>query len=201
VIGDVVYADGQPGGCTVIDPETIQLVTSATMEGLHDVVVIDPSGVEGRKNDAFLAEVALRIDSVLPSAGSTAGGDRVTIHGSAFSPQSEVVFGADEDTGAGGTAAPRVTWIDAETLEVVTPAHAAGDASVLVRDPTTGQVFLLDGAFTFASSGGGGGGCAVSTGLPPPGPRMPFEPLAGGAWLLVLAAIVLGRALRVSRAA
>ncbi|MFN0008023.1 MAG: IPT/TIG domain-containing protein [Planctomycetota bacterium] len=286
VIGDVVYEDGLPGGCTVVDAGTIELTTAATIEGTHDVVVIDPSGVEGRRIAAFDAATMPRIDSVFPEAGSaaggtrvvllgqdfvpgctvridgvaqsqvvvddatrlsfttdagtaggpyelevlhpggsrgtaaftfaagadpsidsvdpargsTSGGDRVTIRGAEFSPGSEVVFGADADTGTGGDAAAMVTWIDAETLEVITPARPGGSASVLVRDPATGQAFLIDGAFTFASSGGGGGGCSVST-LPSQGSWTPFEPLAGSLWLLLLAAIVLGRALRATRAA
>lgn len=287
VIGDVVYQDGQPGGCTVIDAETIHLVTAATVEGLHAVVVIDPSGVEGRKIDAFLATATPRIDSVFPAAGSaaggtrvvllgedfapgctvridgvvqgqvvvegstrlsfttdpgaaggpyvlevqhpggstgtasftfaagadpsiasldpsrgsTSGGDLVTIRGAGFPPGTEVVFGAEVGTGTGGTSAAMVTWIDSETLEVLTPARPGGSTSVLVRDPSTGQALLLDDAFTFASSGGGGGGCSVSTVVPPMGSRTTLEPLAGSLWLILLAAVVLGRALRAPRAA
>lgn len=286
VIGDVVYPDGQPAGCTVVDAETIQLVTAATIEGLHDVVVIDPNGVEGRRVGAFHATTTPRIDSVFPAAGSaaggtsvvllgedfvpgctvriagvvqsqvvvddptrlsfttepgavggpyvlevehpggstgtasftfaagadpsiasvgpsrgsTSGGDLVTIRGADFSPATDVVFGADVDTGAGGAAAAMVTWIDAETLEVLTPARQPGASSVLVRDPATGQAFVVDGAFIFASAGGGGGGCSVST-MPTSGSRTPFEPLAGSLGLLLLAAIVLGRAVRATRAA
>lgn len=279
VIGDVAYADGQAGGCTVVDPGTIQLVTSATAGGLHDVVVIDASGVEGRLEDAFLVATTPRIDSTFPAAGSalggtsvvlrgdqfvkgctvriagvvqgqvfvddstrlsfvtapgtaggpyvlevlnpggatatstfayaaaadpsiaevapvrgsSSGGDTVTILGAGFAPGMEVVFGADADTGAGG-AAVTATWIDAGTLEVTTPAHARGAASVLVRDPASGQASVVADAFTFVSSGGGGGCSVASIDAPP-------EPLAGAGWLLALALIVLARASRGARAA
>jgi hypothetical protein len=48
VLGANVYPDGEPGGCTVVDGTTIQLVTAATPGGVFDAVVIDASGVEGR---------------------------------------------------------------------------------------------------------------------------------------------------------
>jgi hypothetical protein len=278
VLGDVVYADGEPGGCTVVDPGTIRLVTAPTIGGLHDAVVIDPTGVEGRASGAFLVATTPAIDSVFPAAGSaaggtaivvrgrdfapgctvtiagvpqgavavddatrlsfvtapglaggpyvlelanpggatatsafayvagadpqilsidppqgsTSGGETVTLHGAAFSATSEVVFGADPDTGAGGAPAASVAFIDAATLEVVTPPHAGGAASVLVRDPATGQAALAPQEFSFASSGGGGG-CSLGT---IGGPPSPSEPFAGAGWILLVLAMLALRARR-----
>jgi hypothetical protein len=72
--------------------------------------------------------------------------------------------------------------IDANTLEVVAPAHAPGTASLLLRVDATGQAMLLDGAYAFDDSPGGGG-CYTLPHLPPAGPR---EILAGAWWLLAL---------------
>jgi hypothetical protein len=281
VLGEHVYEDGQPGGCTVVDSATIQLLTAATPGGSYDAVVIDPTGVEGRETDAFVFASLPVISSVFPSAGSVSGGTSVVIRGSGFAlsgctvsidgtqqsqvsvddptritlvtdpgllggpytlsvqnpgggtssssftftaasdpsilsiapmrgstsggetvtlhgsnlPVSPVVrFGVDPDTGQGGTSATSVTWVDASTLEAVTPAHASGATSVLVSDPSTGQAAILASAFTFASSGGGGGGCSIAPSDVSGSPRTPLEPLAGGAWLGVLAAILVARA-------
>jgi hypothetical protein len=277
VLGENVYEDGQPGGCTVVDASTILLTTAATPGGTYDLVVIDPTGVEGRLADAFTFTSTPAISSVFPPAGSDAGGTSVVIRGTSFASDctvsidgvqqtqvafddptritlvtnpgtaggpytlsvqnpgggtssasfsyvagpdpellsvapargttaggdsivlqgvslpsnAEVVFGADPDTGLGGATAARLDFVDASTLDAVTPIHGAGAVSVMVRDPSTGQASVLPSGFTFVSHGGGGGGCSVA---PMEGPRSPLEPLAGGAWLLVLFAILLRRA-------
>lgn len=280
VIGENVYVDGDAGGCTVVDASTITLSTLPTAAGTWDVVVLDASGVEGRKTNAFqtaaqpsiqtifpvagyaaggtsvvirgasfLAGVQVRIDgvpqaqvtvddptrltvvtgagvpggpyvvevenpggfvatsaftysndpdpaiaSVDPAGGTTSGGDTLTITGSNLQPTSDVWFGADPDTGLGGVLAASFTWIDASTIEVVTPAHASGATSVMVLDNLTGQATVLADAFTFtAQSGGGGGGCSVA---PLHAPPSPWDPLIGGWWLLALLVILSGRARR-----
>ncbi|HEV8111215.1 MAG TPA: IPT/TIG domain-containing protein [Planctomycetota bacterium] len=279
VLGENIYPDGQPGGCTVVDANTIQLVTAPTAGGSYDAVVLDTSGVEGRRTSAFLftsnpvidsvfpaggsaaggttvilrgsgfvAGSAVAIDgvaqpqltfddptritfvtepgvaggpyvlsianpgggtssssftytaasdpallSVAPTRGAAAGGESVLVHGANFPANAAVAFGADVDTGAGGVPASSVTWIDASTLEVVTPAHASGTVSVLVTDPASGQAAVISSGFTYGSSGGGAGGCSIS---PSGSPRSPLDALSGGAWLLALAALVLMRARR-----
>lgn len=83
------------------------------------------------------------------------------MHGANFDATSVVEFGANADTGAGGTPAKTVTFVDANTLVVVTPAHSGGVHTVLVRDADTGQASVLPSAFTFRSSGGGGA-CSIA---------------------------------------
>lgn len=284
VIGAEIYRDGEPGGCTVVDPSTITLTTLPTAAGVHDVVVIDDSGVEGRKVDGFLSaalpslttvfpsagdaaggtEVVLRgtdfadglsvridgvtqgsvtvedqttarfdtlgslpgvytlelenpgggiatsafayvaqadpaLASVLPAEGGTGGGTTVTLTGAGFTAGSDVIFGADPDTGLGGIPAASVVFVDASTLEVATPPHAQGDVALVVL-AASGQATALAGGFTFVKSGGGGGGgCFVRPvfGLPPPASA------AFGAWwiLLLLAATLWMRRARTPRAA
>jgi hypothetical protein len=280
VIGDQIYTDGEVGGCTVVDDANIVLVTAATLDGLHDVVVIDDTGVEGRSVDAFQVAaipvvstvfptagaelggtsvvisgagfqpgLSVRIDGVdqsvtlegsstirfattagtvtgaasileienpdgglatsaftyvspsdptiallTPAVGSSAGGTTISLGGSDLAPGCVVSFDADPDTGLGGTSATSVTFVDASTLTVVTPAHSKGSTSVMVSDPSTGQATVIAAGFTFqSSSGGGGGGCYT---IPLRGPGDPREALPGGSWIAALFALALLRSRR-----
>ncbi|MEW6072063.1 MAG: IPT/TIG domain-containing protein [Planctomycetota bacterium] len=278
VIGDRIYTDGAPGGATVVDEGTITLVTAEMVAGLHDVVVIDPSGEEGRLEDGFQAAdipvvgtvfpiagaaaggtavtvtgqdfqpgVTVRIDGVTqaqiewvsavkltfaavggtaggpyllevenpdgglatsafayedqpdpavtavdPASGSSGGGETILVSGANFSSSPDVLFGADPDTGLGGTPAALVTVLDSSTLEVVTPAHTAGTVSVLVTDPSTGQAGLLEGGFAFEGSSGGGG-CRT---VPAAGPPRGRDVLGGSWWIALLLVLLAGRARR-----
>lgn len=281
VIGDQVYEDGVDA--TVANAQTIALTTRATFGGTHDVVVLDPSGVEGRLAAGFATAVlpvvqtlfptsgsdaggthvvvtgtdfvaglevriagvaqtvdavtATRVDfttvasvaplgvaqtveienpdgeiatssftftgqadpvlvSLLPTQGSSKGGDTIVLSGTDLPDDAEVVFGVDPLTGDGGTAAAQVTFVGATSLEVVTPALAKGTVAVLVRDMSTGQTAILPAAFTFQGSSGGGGGCSVRPLETPPAP-----PLDGAWWMLGLLALLALRALRAGRRA
>ncbi len=278
VIGGQIYRDGDPGGCVVVDPATITLTTLSTAPGLHDVVVIDASGVEGRDVDGFLASALPTLTSVFPAAGAAAGGTEVvlrgsdfadglsvridgvtqpsavvedagtvrfttlggvpggpytlelenpgggiatsafvyaaqpdpalagatpdqggtgggttvTLSGANFTADDTVVFGADPDTGLGGTPAASVVFVGAGELMAVTPSHAKGDVSLMVLDGVTGQASVLSPGFTYVKSGGGGGGgCYVRPDAgSSDGPR---AALAGGWWILLLLAAALYR--------
>lgn len=272
VLGDRIYPEGEPGGVTWVDSSTLQLTLAATAEGLHDLVVIDSSGVEGRLNAAFQAGLVPSIQSVFPPAGAASGGTEVFLTGSDFAPglavridgvlqeaisveasdlvrfetqagfapglyqletvnpggevasaafviaapedpllasvepnsgvsaggepvlltgahfpvDVEVWFGVDPYTGQGGVEAPSVVRLDAETLEVITPA-GSGSAAVVVRSPASGQAGLLTAGFQY-TGGQGGGGCVtrpVGPGVDPGG----WAPLVG----LLLAWLLLGR--------
>ena len=127
VIGDRVYVDGVPGGCTVVDGNTITLTTESTVGGLHDVVVIDASGVEGRKTDSFQTTELPQVQIVFPSSGDVDGGTEVTITGQDFVDGAQVTVG-------GVNAA--VTFVDATRLDVITPAGVgAGSVSLDVTNP------------------------------------------------------------------
>jgi len=279
VIGDRIYKDGSPGGCTVVDSGTITLTLKNTIPGLHDVVVIDSTGVEGRREDGFLAQAIPEIQSIFPPAGSANGGTRVTLMGDDFVPgavvtingapqpqctvdnfskvslvsemgvsggpyavvlqnasgdrstasftyvdqpdpfistvtpasgsklggqevtitggnftaQSRVVFGASATTGAGGTAAASVEFVNSGTLLVVTPNRSGGSASVMVQQQDTGQAQVKQGAYDVGPSGGGGGGCGAVALRRPPTVR---EVLAGGGWMIALLVLLAARALR-----
>lgn len=268
VIGDRIYRDGEPGGCTVVPPDTIILTMQQTVPGTHDVVVIDSTGVEGRLPGALQATPSPAVATVFPDAGdsaggtqvvltgtnfvagatvsiggsvqtnvtvdsptrmtidtdpgtpglktvivtnpggassmtaysyvlqadptvtavspassSTSGGKTVRVTGSNFTPGSEVVFGASAATGEGGVPAEATIFVDANTLDVVVPAHGAGDVNLLVSD-ASGQAAVMVSAFSYmgSSGGGGGGGCSGSIA---PGPPTWRQVLSSCAWMLV----------------
>jgi hypothetical protein len=282
VIGGNVYVDGDAQGTVVTSPGTITLTTASMAGGQHDVVVIDATGVEGRKTNGFTAilhpvitstfpaagsasggtSVVLRgqdfastavvsingvvqaqatvtdatrillvtsagiaggpyvlqvdnpdgssatsafsysaspdpvITSVTPATGKSSGNESVVVHGANFTSTTHVTFGADPDTGTGGAPSPLVALVDANTLQVKSPAHAAGVVSVITLDSASGQAAVAPNAFTY-SAPSGGGGCSTA---PLERPRTPLDALADGAWLAVLLAILFARARDRSRA-
>lgn len=114
------------------------------------------------------------IASLSPSSGPSAGGTAFSLHGASLPSDAVILFGADPDTGTGGTPAVGVTWVDAQTLLAVSPAGPAGDATITVQDPSTGQASVLTAGFSFqlgsvdsGGGGGGGGGCGSVVGAPP----------------------------------
>ena len=268
VIGQGIYVDGVDA--TVVDPNTITLTTAATMTGNYDVVVIDPTGVEGRSAGAYSFISVPVITSVFPSGGNVAGGTQVTITGqdftssvivriagvqqsnvvrlsvntvmvttdpgaaggpyllelentggavamsgftytnevdpvlstvspdtgkktggkqvtltgSGFLPGMEVVFGADPATGLGGALGTDFMRPDGSTILITTPAFSKGPASVMVRNPSTGQASLLAAAFTFKKDSSGGGGCHTRPVPLPNGPWDGRDVLAGAWWIV-----------------
>lgn len=93
VIGNRVYADGEPGGCSVLDNTTIMLSVTGTIAGLHDVVVIDASGVEGRLTGGFVSAVLPSVSTVFPVAGNRDGGTEMVVRGNNFT--SDIVVRID----------------------------------------------------------------------------------------------------------
>lgn len=93
VIGDRIYVDGEVGGCSVLDDTTIMLTITNTIAGLHDVVVIDASGVEGRLSGAFITAALPSVSTVFPVAGNRDGGTEMVLRGNNFT--SDVVVRID----------------------------------------------------------------------------------------------------------
>ena len=277
VLGDVVYADGE--SCEVVDEGTIRLTTTPGEEGVRDVVVIDPTGVEGRKASGFCYADLPTVQSVFPDAGNSGGGTRVvltgfhfdpaatvfidqvqqggvhwidptkiefttlasrgagvrllevvqpdgtraansfqftlsgdprvvscspeqgsrfggdllTIRGELFHPEMQVWVGVDRDTGDGGVLVSELTWINSNTLQIVSPAHAPGRVDVLVMNPENGQADLLPDGFRYTSPLSSGGCMSVSA--PAEAGSGPWVSFLLGLGLLVLAsqAVTSGR--------
>ena len=107
VIGDQIYVDGQAGGATVVGPTSIQLTTRAGLHGLHDVVVIDATGVEGRQVDGFLVSSQPVVDTIFPAAGDASGGTELVLRGGSFEGGLEVRIDGELQSAVTGDGATR----------------------------------------------------------------------------------------------
>ncbi|QDV08936.1 IPT/TIG domain protein [Planctomycetes bacterium Poly30] len=123
VIGDRIYRDGASGGCTVVDSQTITLRTAPTIAGSHDVVVIDPSGVEGRSQDSFVVSAVPDVTAVFPQVGSASGGTEITISGQDLVPDLQVEID--------GMLQPQVFVESPTRMRVVTTGGVPGGPYVL----------------------------------------------------------------------
>ncbi len=143
VIGDTIYVDGQVGGAIVVDPTTITLTTAAMVGGVHDVVVIDESGVEGRDAASYQSLAVPTVSSVFPAAGNSAGSTVLVLRGANFANDATVSINSVVQT--------TVNWISTSRINVTTDAAAAGgpfDIDITNPGPS---VATLAGAFTFVA--------------------------------------------------
>ena len=132
VIGDQIYVDGDVNGCRVDNSTQITLVTKVTVGGMHDVVVMDASGVEGRDVGAFWSQASPSIDTVFPVAGTSSGGSSITLTGNDFQAGCTVTID--------GVNQPNVTFVSPSEVVIVTSAGVPGGPYVLtVTNPTTEQ--------------------------------------------------------------
>jgi MYXO-CTERM domain-containing protein len=177
---------------TVVDSTRIVVVTNPGVAGGPYILEVDnPGGSMATTAFAYAASPDPMILSVAPSSGKTEGGESVTVHGSHFTNTTQIFFGVNADTGAGGSYAA-VTFVDPNTLEVLTPAHASGTVNVLALEATSGQAAVGANAFAFSSSPGGGG-CSVA---PVDGPPRMKDVLANAGWLVLTLGVLLARARR-----
>ena len=103
-------------------------VAPAHAAGTVDVTVVTPAGTSTVSSaDHYTYLVAPHVTSVSPRAGTTAGGNTVTINGSGFVPGATVKFGT--------TAATSVTFVSATRVTAVAPAHAAATVHITVTTP------------------------------------------------------------------
>ncbi len=129
----------------VVDSTTIVATTPlgpATEQLMVDVVVKNPDGSTATLHPGFTYSVPpLSVTSISPAVGVTSGGTVVTISGTGFTTalNSAVTFG--------GVAATNVTIVDAVTIQVTAPAHAAGSVDVAVM--VGGLSVVKTGAFTY----------------------------------------------------
>jgi len=187
VAGTTVRIDGNlQSSVSIASENSLSFTTSAGPAGGPYMLEIEsPDGGTATAAFSYQADPDPSVTALDPSSGATAGGEIVTITGANFTVDVEVVFGANAETGLGGTAAD-VEFVDASTLRVTTPAMSAGATNVLVRLALTEQATVETAAYTYvAPSTGGGGGCSIA---PLAGPRGPFDGLA--AFLPILLAAI-----------
>ena len=84
------------------------------------------------------AYVPMSVAYLKPNQGAAAGGTQVTVRGSGFEPGCKVSF---------NSIPAETTFVDSQTLAVVTPQLLAGTVQFSVQNPD-GQVYSLDYAFT-----------------------------------------------------
>jgi hypothetical protein len=187
--GCVVSIEGVvQSGVKYVDAWKLEVSTAPGVPGgPYTVVVQNPGGESASAAYSYASDPDPVIDAITPAAGSEKGGQQVTIHGANFSATTDVYFGKNAETGAGGVLASSITFVDANTLLVVTPAFSSGAQSVVAIETSTDQAAVAAAAYTFQSEGGGGGGCFLGTlDLR----RPPFEGLSSmalllAAWLLL----------------
>ena len=92
------------------------------------------------------------ITSIAPNVGSTAGGERVQIHGTGFSNNCVLCsppFG-EPSVFFGSTPAKSVTFVSPTLLEAVTPPHLPETVPVTVRNLDGSDPAFVPNAFTFS---------------------------------------------------
>ncbi|WP_255447575.1 IPT/TIG domain-containing protein [Schumannella sp. 10F1B-5-1] len=128
---------------TVVSDTQITATTPAHTAGVVDVVVQHPAGDSTLTGAyTFVSSAPPTATSFTPTTGSTAGGTTVTITGTGFIGATGVTFG--------GTAGTSFQVVDDTTITVSTPAHAAGDVTVVVQHPN-GTAALAD-PFTYTGT-------------------------------------------------
>lgn len=139
VVGDRIYTEGAVDGCVLVDSTRLRLALSPTTGGVHDVVVIDPTGVEGRLSDGFWAQASPVVGRVFPDAGQSWGGTTLRLTGTDFQAGSTVTID--------GIQQPNVTVLSSNLIEVVTGPGVPGGPYLLTVQAPTGE--QATAAFTY----------------------------------------------------
>jgi len=170
VVGGAVLRDGEKDGCTVVDANTIEIELGACPSGTYDLVVIDPTGVEGRATGALAVGGEPSIASVFPPAGAHLGGTEVVLEGSGFDPGLAVTIDGVPQS---------VAEVEPDRVVFVTQSALPGGYPLAVTNP----IGSADTAsFSYA---------------PLPDPRIdtiaPTQgPAAGGTWVTITGAALRG---------
>jgi len=150
------------GGVPVVDldvegPSTIGFVTAEAPPGIADLVITNPDGQASTLEDAFTFVPPPTPMQLTPSQGYKGGGTVVDVTGTGFDWTTQVMFG--------GQSAPVVVFVDEQSLQVYTPAHAPGVVDVVASNDD-GQSGHFTGGFTYVETpdpGTGGTGGTGST--------------------------------------
>ncbi|HEY9198048.1 MAG TPA: IPT/TIG domain-containing protein, partial [Gammaproteobacteria bacterium] len=134
-------------GSTAVDTEhtRYQLRVPADLAGPAALTVVNASGGRDRRIGAIQYVEPLHLDGLEPVQGSVNGGTRVTIRGAGFQPGMNRVAVYFDTVPAD---ADSIRVLDANTVEVVTPAGRIGRADVRV-ELDTGQQAVLENAFDY----------------------------------------------------
>jgi uncharacterized protein (TIGR03382 family) len=128
-----------------LSANVITATTPAHAAGPVEVTVLNLDGQSASKANGFTYEVPPPpvVGFANPNRGLSTGGTRVTLSGSNFNVGTQVTFD--------GVAATSVSFVNASTLSVLTPAHAAGAVDVVARN-ADGQTGTLTNGFTYEAA-------------------------------------------------
>lgn len=129
------------GSVTVVSATQVTCVTGARAAGLGNVRIFNTNG-NATLAGSFRYEGNPTLTSVAPTAGTTAGGDTLTLTGTNFLTATAVTVA--------GVACTPLNIISTTSLSCPTPAHAAGAATVVVTNPSGSA--QLTNAFTFEAA-------------------------------------------------
>jgi phosphatidylserine/phosphatidylglycerophosphate/cardiolipin synthase-like enzyme len=129
----------------VVNGTTITAVTPPHVAGSAAVIVRNSLGDQGSLSNAFVytsnpSSTQPQLNVIVPSTGSTAGGDTVTIAGSNLTGSTVTVGGAPATIVSRGPV----------SITATTPAGSAGLPVDVVVTNTKGQSATLSAAFTYA---------------------------------------------------
>jgi hypothetical protein len=132
--GAAVRFDGSDAeSVTVWSQASIQAVVPAGLAGPADVTVINPGGVSTTDPGAFTYQeevveaVPPVIETLFPTGGSVDGGTPIEVVGAGFQEGLTVLLG--------GVIVGSVAWTSETSLQLITPAHAAGPVALTVLNP------------------------------------------------------------------
>ena len=140
--GLAITIGGTPcGQISLISPEVITCITGQSAAGAADIVVTNPDLGRFTFEGAFTFIAPPAIDSISPASAAEVGGARVTISGSGFVEESEVLFGAlpvpVQDTQV----------LSPTVISLITP-PGVGLVSITIQNPD-GQSVTRNNAFTY----------------------------------------------------
>jgi glucose/arabinose dehydrogenase len=139
---------------TLVSSTSITAVTPAHAAGAVNVMVTNTDAQSGTLTSGYTyntappSNPAPTVTSISPNSATINGGTAVIIRGTGFLAGATVKLG--------GTSATAVSVVNSTTIAATTPAHAAGNTSVVVTN-TDSKTGTLNNGFTF-------------TGPPPPNP-------------------------------
>jgi len=113
-------------GVSVVSPTSLTCTTPAGAAGPASVLVTTPSGTNGA-NALFTYQAVPTVTGIAPVSGPTAGGQPVTITGTALTGATAVTIG--------GAACTGVSVVSATSLTCTTGAHGPGLVDVSVTTP------------------------------------------------------------------
>ena len=155
---------GTPGtGIVLVDSQTVRVTSPAHAAGAVNVTVTTPSGTSAPATYTYTTPPAPpTVTGLSFTTGTTLGGTSLTITGTNLTGATAVRFGA--------TAAILWTVVNATTITVTSPAHAAGAVNVTVTTPGGTSAAAPANQYTYVGPPPPGGGLAAIVEPPPPPP-------------------------------